>query len=322
VRREATNTWNKELGRIRVSGKNQTELKNFYTALYHTMVVPNVMSDVDGRYRGRDNKIHLSTTHTQYTVFSLWDTFRAAHPLYTLIDSARTLDYIKTFLHQYQQGGRLPVWELSANETDCMIGYHSIPVITDALVKGIDAFDTTLAFEAMKASATWDHLGLPAYRARGYISIEDEHESVSKTLEYAYDDWCIAEVARMLGKTEDMQTYYRRAASYRNVYDTVSGFMRPRRNGDFLLRFDPREVNNHYTEANSWQYSFFVPHDVAGLVDLMGGPERADQKLDDLFTAPTQTTGRTQADITGLIGQYAHGNEPSHHMAYLYNYIG
>lgn len=322
VRREATERWNDELGRIHVFGKNNIELTNFYTALYHTMVAPNVLSDVDGRHRGRDNQIHSSSTHTQYTVFSLWDTFRAAHPLYTLIDSVRTLDYIKTFLTQYQQGGRLPVWELAANETDCMIGYHSVPVITDALAKGINAFDTSLAFEAMKASATWDHLGLPAYMARGYLSIEDEHESVSKTLEYAYDDWCIAEVARMLGKTEDMQTYYRRAASYRNVFDTTTGFMRPRRNGDFLRKFDPREVNFHFTEANSWQYSFFVPHDIPGLVGLMGGASKMEQKLDELFTSPAQTTGRTQADITGLIGQYAHGNEPSHHMAYLYDYIG
>lgn len=322
VRTEATQTWESELGRIRVRGGSSVQLKNFYTALYHTMVVPNVMSDVDGRYRGRDDSIHTATGRTQYTVFSLWDTFRAAHPLYTLIDSVRTLDYIKTFLNQYRQGGRLPVWELSANETDCMIGYHSVPVITDALVKGINAFDTSLAFEAMKASATWDHLGIPAYMERGYIGVEDEHESVSKTLEYAYDDWCIAEVARMLGRTEDMKTYYRRAASYRNLYDPETGLMRPRRNGSFLEPFDPREVNNHFTEANSWQYSFFVPQDIPGLIKRMGGPLDAERKLDELFSAPTKTTGRDQADITGLIGQYAHGNEPSHHMAYLYNYIG
>lgn len=322
VHADASQAWENELGRIRVRGGSKPQRTNFYTALYHTMVVPNVMSDVDGRYRGRDDSIHTAIGHTQYTAFSLWDTFRAAHPLYALIDSARTLDYIKTFLNQYRQGGRLPVWELSANETDCMIGYHSVPVILDALVKGIDDFDTTLALEAMKASATWDHLGLPAYRERGYISIEDEHESVSKTLEYAYDDWCIAEVARMLGRTEDMKTYYRRAASYRNLYDPETGLMRPRRNGSFIEPFDPREVNNHFTEANSWQYSFFVPQDIPGLVRLMGGPLNAERKLDELFTAPTATTGREQADITGLIGQYAHGNEPSHHMAYLYNYIG
>ena len=322
VRREASQAWNAELRRIQVRGGSRREMVNFYTSLYHTMIVPNVMSDVDKRYRGRDNAIHTAKEHTQYTVFSLWDTFRAAHPLYTLIDSSRTLDYIKTFLTQYQQGGRLPVWELSANETDCMIGYHSIPVIADALAKGIGAFDTTLALEAMKASANWDHLGLPAYKARGYLAIEDEHESVSKTLEYAFDDWCIAEVAKVLGKSDDMSVYYRRAASYKNVFDPISGLMRPRRNGSFLEPFDPREVNNHYTEANSWQYSFFVPHDIAGLVEIMGGPAKVEAKLDELFSAPTQTTGRTQADITGLIGQYAHGNEPSHHMAYLYNYIG
>ncbi|MBU3679885.1 MAG: glycoside hydrolase family 92 protein [Candidatus Kapabacteria bacterium] len=322
LRAAATSEWERELSRITVSGGTSTQLVNFYTSLYHTMVVPNVMSDVDGRYRGRDDSIHMASGHTQYTVFSLWDTFRAAHPLYTLIDSVRTLDYIKTFLNQYRQGGRLPVWELSANETDCMIGYHSVPVIADALVKGIGAFDTTLALEAMKASATWDHLGVPAYMARGYIGVEDEHESVSKTLEYAYDDWCIAEVARMLGRTDDMRTYYRRATSYRNIYDSVSGFMRPRRNGGWLAPFEPREVNNHYTEANSWQYSFFVPQDIPGLVRLMGGANAFERKLDELFSSPTETTGRDQADITGLIGQYAHGNEPSHHMAYLYNYVG
>ncbi|MEY3385363.1 MAG: hypothetical protein RIR53_174 [Bacteroidota bacterium] len=322
LRQEATRSWERELGRIRVSSGDSTHRINFTTALYHTMVVPNVMSDVDGRYRGRDDRIHTATDHTQYTVFSLWDTFRAAHPLYVLIDSARTLDYIKTFLRQYEQGGRLPVWELSANETDCMIGYHSVPVIADALVKGINAFDTTLALDAMKASATWDHLGLPAYMSRGYIGMEDEHESVSKTLEYAYDDWCIAEVARMLRRTEDVRTFTRRAASYKNVYDKESGFMRPRRNGGWLAPFDPREVNNHFTEANSWQYSFFVPHDIPGLIRLMGGADAFERKLDELFSASTTTTGREQADITGLIGQYAHGNEPSHHMAYLYNYIG
>jgi predicted alpha-1,2-mannosidase len=322
VRTQASRAWNEELGRIRVHGSDSIQLGTFYTSLYHAMVAPNVLSDVDGRYRGRDDSVHVADGHTQYTVFSLWDTFRAAHPLYTLIDSVRTLDYVKTFLNQYKQGGRLPVWELSANETDCMIGYHSVPVIADALVKGIDDFDTTLALEAMKTSATWDHLGLPAYMGRGYIGVEDEHESVSKTLEYAYDDWCIADVARILGKADDARTYYRRAASYRNMYDPGTGFMRPRRNGDWLARFDPREVNNHFTEANSWQYTFFVPQDIPGMISMMGGAEATDRKLDSLFTAPTKTTGREQADITGLIGQYAHGNEPSHHMAYLYNYIG
>ena len=322
VKVEAHNKWNKELAKLVVKGSRKKDLVNFYTALYHTMIVPNVLSDVDGRYRGRDNQIHTADGYTQYTVFSLWDTFRAAHPLYTLIDRKRTLDYIKTFLAQYQQGGRLPVWELGSNETDCMIGYHSIPVIADALMKGIGGFDTTLAFEAMKKSATWRHLGLPAYMEHGYIAVEDEHESVSKTLEYAFDDWCISNVAGWLGKKDDQNNFLRRAASYRNVYDPKTGFMRPRRNGDFIPNFDPREVNNHYTEANSWQYSFFVPQDLPGLIQLMGGTQQAEAKLDGLFSENSATTGRTQADITGLIGQYAHGNEPSHHMAYLYDYIG
>lgn len=322
IRRKAVDAWNRELGRLVAKGGTQEELKNFYTALYHAMVVPNVLSDVDGRYRGRDNAIHTAEGYTQYTVFSLWDTFRAAHPLYTLIDRRRTLDYIRTFLAQYRHGGRLPVWELASNETDCMIGYHSIPVITDALLKGIGGFDTALALEAMVKSATWDHLGIPAYIKRGYISVEDEHESVSKTLEYAFDDWCISEVARICKKEDIRNRYLMRSMSYRNLFDPETGFMRPRRNGDFIAGFDPREVNNHFTEANSWQYSFFVPHDIGGLVNLLGGQAEASAKLDALFSAPTTTTGRNQADITGLIGQYAHGNEPSHHMAYLYDYLG
>lgn len=318
----ASNEWNKELSKLMVFGKSEKDKTNFYTSLYHTMIVPNIISDVDGRYRGRDNNVHQNNGNTLYTVFSLWDTFRATHPLYNLIDRNRSLDYIKSLLTQYKEGGRLPVWELGANETDCMIGYHSVSLIADALAKGVSAFDTTLAFEAMKKSATWNHLGVPQYMEHGYLAVEDEHESVSKTLEYAYDDWCISEVARMLGKGTEQQAYLRRAASYRNVFDPTTGFMRPRRNGDFIPNFDPREVNNHYTEANSWQYSFFVPQDIPGLIFMMGGEQKAEAKLDGLFSENSETTGRTQADITGLIGQYAHGNEPSHHMAYLYDYIG
>ena len=319
---DAKAMWNKELSKIVVFGKSERDKTNFYTSLYHTMIVPNIISDVDGRYRGRDNTVHNGDGFTHYTVFSLWDTFRAAHPLYNVIDRNRSLDYIKSMLNQYKIGGRLPVWELGANETDCMIGYHSVSLIADALVKGVSNFDTAYAYEAMKKSANWDHLGLPQYIEHGYLAVEDEHESVSKTLEYAYDDWCISEVARMLGKGVEQQQYLRRAASYRNVFDPNTGFMRPRRNGDFIPNFDPREVNNHYTEANSWQYSFFVPQDIPGLIRMMGGEQKAEAKLDGLFSANSETTGRTQADITGLIGQYAHGNEPSHHMDYLYDYIG
>jgi len=322
IQSDARAYWNKELGRIAVYGDSQRDLTNFYTSLYHMMIVPNVYSDIDGKYRGRDNKIHIANGYTQYSVFSLWDTFRAAHPMYALIDKKRSLDFIKTFLAQYEQGGRLPVWELGANETDCMIGYHSVSVIADALAKDITGFNIPLAFEAAKKSANWNHLGLPAFNANNYLQIDDESESVSKTLEYSYDAWCVAQIAKYLGKNDEALYYNRLACSYRNMYDPSTGFMRPRRNGNWLSPFDPLEVNNHYTEANSYQYSFFVPQDIPGMIDLMGGASQFDKKLDGLFNAPTSTTGRQQADITGLIGQYAHGNEPSHHMAYLYDYIG
>jgi hypothetical protein len=255
-------------------------------------------------------------------VFSLWDTYRAANPLYTIIDRGRTNDYVQSFLTQYKEGGRLPVWELSSCETDCMIGYHSVPVIVDAYIKGINNFDSRLALEAMKKSATWDHLGLPALMDHGFLEMDDEHESVSKTLEYAYDDWCIAQFAKKLGNDADYHTYIKRAQAYKNLLDIQTGFMRPRKNGNWVSPFDAREVNNNFTEANSWQYSFYMPQDVNGYMAMMGGRQKLEQKLDALFTAPQQTSGRDQADITGLIGQYAHGNEPSHHIAYLYNFAG
>lgn len=323
VRSDAAAAWNAELNKIQVTGGGDAELTNFYTALYHAMTAPNLFNDVDGRYLGRDFKIHTAGDFSYYTVFSLWDTFRATHPLYAIIDRKRTRDFIQTFLAQYEQGGRLPVWELAANETDTMIGYHAVSVIADAAVKGIDGFDLHKAFEAMKHSAELrDYRGLGAYIDKGFLTMEEERESVSKVLEYAYDDWCIAEVARMLGKTEDHQRYSRRAQSYKNVFDPVIGFMRPRSNGNWIEPFDPREVTFAFTEANSWQYTFFAPQDISGLIDLMGGRRQFADKLDQLFTAESRTTGREQADITGLIGQYAHGNEPSHHMAYLYNYVG
>jgi len=322
VRNEAAAAWNAELGKIEVTGKETDKLKIFYTALYHTMIQPNLNMDVDSMYRGRDNKIHKAKDFTYYSVFSLWDTFRGAHPLYTIIEQKRTADFIKTFLAQYKEGGRLPVWELASNETDCMIGYHAVPVIVDAAMKGINGFDQNLAFEAMKKSATWDHFGLPAYMDHGYLAVEEESESVSKTLEYAYDDWCISVMASLLNKGEDQNGYLKRSQNYRNVFDRETGFMRPRKNGCWLSPFDPREVSNNYTEANAWQYSFFVLHDFPRYIEMLGGKEKFGAKLDSLFTANNQTTGRTQADITGLIGQYAHGNEPSHHIAYLYNYAG
>lgn len=322
VRKNAERTWNKELSKIEVNGGTAKQLRTFYTALYHTMVVPNVNMDVDGKYRGRDNQVHTARGFTNYSVFSLWDTYRGAHPLYTIIDQKRTIDYINSFLAQYKEGGRLPVWELSGCETDCMIGYHSVPVIVDAYQKGLNQFDTRLAFEAMKKSATWNHLGLPALMDHGLLEADDEHESVSKTLEYAYDDWCIAQFAKSLGAQQDYVNYIRRAQSYKNIFDPGTGFMRPRKNGNWISPFDPREVNNNFTEANSWQYSFYTPQDINGYLQLIGGRQKMEEKLDALFTENSQTTGRQQSDITGLIGQYAHGNEPSHHIAYLYNFTG
>ncbi len=319
---EAEQSWNKELSKIEVTSNEKDKLSIFYTALYHCMIHPSTNMDIDNRYRGRDNQIHTAKGFTYYTVFSLWDTFRALHPLFTIIDRKRTSDFINTFLQQYKEGKRLPVWELSSNETECMIGYHSVSVIADAFTKNIIDFDSLETYNAMKAASNYTGYGAPAYAKQGYLQIDDEHESVSKTLEYAYDDWCIAQMAERLGFARDYQDYIKRAQSYKNLYDPSTGFMRPRKNGNWLSPFDPSEVNNHFTEANSWQYSFFAPHDIYGLIKLHGGDLAFEKKLDDLFSTESKTTGRDQADITGLIGQYAHGNEPSHHMAYLYNYVG
>ena len=306
--------WDTELSKIEVFTEDEEKKHIFYTALYHCMIHPNIAEDADGKYRGHDEQIHESPNHTQYTVFSLWDTYRALHPLMTIIDEQRTTDFINSFLEIYKQSGRLPVWELANNETDCMIGYHSVSVIADAYMKGIRGFDTTLALQAMVASANEDIFGLPSYRKYGFVRAEDEFESVSKTLEYAYDDWCIAQMAREMGEDSLASVFYSRAESWRNIINPETGFATPRINGDWIADFDPRQVNLHFTEANSWQYSFVQHKDYSTQHELL------EAKLDNLFSENDQTTGRTQSDITGLIGQYAHGNEPSHHIAYLYNH--
>jgi predicted alpha-1,2-mannosidase len=321
-RSTAEDIWNKQLSKIKVSGEDHNKQITFYTALYHCFIHPSLASDVDGNYRGRDNEIHTLSRGNEYTVFSLWDTYRALHPLFNILERERSHDFVNTLLNQYRQSGRLPVWELSSNETDCMIGYHSVSIIADALAKGIASIDKTAAFTAMKASASYTDYGVPAYCKKNYLDVEDEPESVSKTLEYAYDDWCIAQVALKLNKKEDYNYFIKKAQSYKNLYDPKTGFMRPRKNGGWLEPFDPREVNNNYTEGNSWQYSFYAPHDIGGLIALHGGKIKLEAKLDSLFHTSSKTTGREQSDITGLIGQYAHGNEPSHHMAYLYNFVG
>jgi predicted alpha-1,2-mannosidase len=322
VRSDAKSSWNKELSKIEVEGGTDQQKTIFYTALYHTMANPNTYMDVNGSYRGRDLKVHNDNTFTNYTVFSLWDTYRAFHPLMTIIDQKRTLDYIKTFLTQYEQGGLLPVWELDANETFCMIGYHSVPVIVDAYLKGIKGFDTEKAFAAMRKSATREgNIGLKALDQNGYISTEDESESVSKTLEYAYDDWCIAQFAKSIGKNDEYSYFIKRGQNYKNMFDSSTGFMRARSNGGWFNPFDPFEVNFNYTEANAWQYSFTAVQDMTGFIQLQGGKQNLAKKLDQLFSVSSRTSGRDQSDITGLIGQYAHGNEPSHNIAYLFPFV-
>ncbi|MFW5726209.1 MAG: GH92 family glycosyl hydrolase, partial [Bacteroidota bacterium] len=273
VRKEAFDMWNDELSKIKVKGGTPEQNTTFYTALYHAMVQPNTFYDIDRRYRGIDREIHTATNHDPYTVFSLWDTYRTWHPLMTIIDQDRTVHYINHMLDIYDKGGLLPIWELAANETYTMIANHSIPVIVDAWMKGIRGFDEEKAMEAMIHSATRDHFGLGAYRAHGHIPGDMEHESISKTLEYAYNDWTIAVMAREMGKTEVYNEYIRRAQFYKNIFDTQTGFMRPRLNGGWLTPFDPTTIDWHFTEANSWQYSFYVPQDVGGLYRLHGSKD-------------------------------------------------
>ena len=342
---DAVGTWNKELWKIEVESDNTNNKKIFYTALYHSMIAPNIFQDVDGMYRGRDGNNHAAQ-HGYYTVFSLWDTYRALHPLLTIIDRKRTGDFIKTFLLQYDQAGLLPIWELAGYETFCMIGYHAVPVILDAYSKGIRDFDAVKALEAMIKSAELSEKGyklykLPGtllvntsyyrykkdfdeYQKQGYISKGMMSGSVSRTLEYAYDDWCIAEMARTVGDNSAYETYLSRGENYKKVFDPKTGFMRARKGmKGFAKKFDPYAAKfSSYVEANAWQYSFYVPQDISGHMALLGGKEQMSQFLDSLFNAASELSGAYTRDISGLIGQYAHGNEPSHHVAYLYNYSG
>ena len=323
LRQKAYNKWNTEMKRYEVADSNESNKTVFYTALYHCMIAPNLFSDADGRYRAHDLKVYKSERPV-YTVFSLWDTFRSLHPLFSLMQRERTLDFINTFINKYETNPHhmLPIWELAANETYCMIGNHAIPVIADAYFAGIRDFDAEKALEAMINSSKDDFRGMGAYMKYGYIPIELEGEAVSKTLEYAYDDWCVARMAEALGKTEIAKEFYTRAQSYKNIYNPENQFFQGRRNGGWTRPFDPAQVNFTLTEANSYQYGFFVPQDVNGHIDLMGGALDYEAKLDGLFNAPENLTGRAQPDITGLIGQYAHGNEPSHNTVYMYNFVG
>lgn len=327
IRKNAETSWNKELSKIEVKSSNKNLLRTFYTALYHSMLAPVVFSDFNGEYKGADGKIHLANDYTKYSIFSLWDTFRAEHPLFTIIQQSRVNDMINSMLSHYNEYGLLPVWELLGNETGTMIGYHSIPVIADAILKGFNGFDITLAYDAIKKSAMEDHLGLKDYKKLGYIPDDKEVESVSKTLEYAYDDWCIAQVAKHLGKEEDYRYFSTRAEYFRNLFDPSTNFMRAKTSdGKWKTPFNPRSSehrNNEYTEGNAWQYSWFVPQDVQGLINLFGSEKIFSEKLDSLFNIDSRLEGSNpSSDISGMIGQYAQGNEPSQHIAYMFNFIG
>lgn len=323
VRKAAHETWNNQLSKVQVESSKDTMREIFYTALYQSMLAPTLFCDRDGSYRGPDLKVHKSSKFQNYSTFSLWDTFRAAHPLYTIMHPQRVNDMIKSMLAFYQQNGLLPVWPLAGNETNCMIGYHSVPVIADALLKGIGDFDTELAFEACKASAMSDFRGLDYYKKIGYVPFDKENESVSKTLEYAFDDWCIAQMAKKLGKRDEYKYFIKRAANYRNVMDSTIGFFRPKSSmGKWIKNFDPNAYTEHFCESNAWHYLFFAPQDIKGVVEMMGGSDRFTAKLDSTFQVGPRKDDKLPIFSTGMIGQYVHGNEPSHHYGYLYNYVG
>jgi predicted alpha-1,2-mannosidase len=323
---DATNVWNKELGKIVVTGKNENELRIFYTALYHSYTHPILFNDCNKDYRGADKQVYTNPGFNNYSVFSLWDTYRAEQPLFTLIQPERVNDMVNTMLNIYKQQGKLPVWHLMGNETDCMVGYSAIPVIADAYFKGFKGFDANLAFEAMKASSTRDDYGMKILKEKGYIPADKEKESVSKAMEYCISDWCIAQMAKKLGKRDDFDYYSKRAALYAQYFDPKRQFMRAKLdNGKFREPFSPFQSIHEwgdYTEGNAWQYTWLVPHDVEGLIGLFGGDKPFLAKLDSLFVVTGDMGNNASSDISGLIGQYAHGNEPSHHITYLYAFAG
>ncbi len=314
--------WNQILNKVRIEESDTNKKTIFYTSLYHSFIHPSLYMDADGQYRGRDGQIHQSSGFTNYSVFSLWDTYRTLHPLLNLLEPERSKDFLNSFLQQYRQAGRLPIWELSANETDCMIGFHSVSVIADAAVKGINIPDSMELLKAAIAASQDPRFGIPKFNLQGFLQIDDESESVSKSLEYAYDNWCIAQLAKRYQKQQDYKRHIKRSLAYQHLFDISTGCLRPRQNGGWLKNFRPNEINNHFTEGNSWQYSFYVPQDIVGLSRLFKNELNFEQHIDRLFSDTTGLTGREQADVTGLIGQYAHGNEPSHHAAFLYHFVG
>ena len=326
---EAKDAWNKQLSTIEVVGGNADDRVNFYTALYHSMIAPTIYSDVDGKYYGPDKQVHQANGWTNYSTFSLWDTFRAAHPLFTYTEPARVNDMVKSFIAFFEQNGRLPVWNFWGSETDMMIGYHSVPVIVDAYLKGIGDFDAEKALEACIATANIDeYRGIGSYKKNGYIpynvtdKYNSENWSLSRTLEYAFDDFCIAEMAKKMGKTELANEFYKRSQNYRNVYNPATNFMQPIDDkGVFQPNFNPDEYTAHICESNAWHYFWSVQHDIKGLIALSGGQDKFAAKLDSMFTYIPAGNEELPMFSTGMIGQYAHGNEPSHHVIYLYNKV-
>ncbi len=327
TRNAADAAWEKELGKIRIRSDDPDQKTVFYTALYHTMIAPALFSDLNGEFKGLKGDVQKAEGYNRYTVFSLWDTYRALHPLFTLTQQARVNDMVKSMLDHYKQCGILPVWELEGNETFCMVGNHSISVIAEAILKGIGDFDRNLAYEAMKKTSLFDRDGMGLYMKLGYMPADKVQQSVSKSLEVAIDDWAVAAVAAKLGKMEDAAYFLKRSKSYREYFDRETGFMRGKlSNGQWTTPFDPvysRHEGSDYTEGNAWQYLWLVPQDVDGLIELLGGRKPFAEKLEQLFEVRVGVSGNEASpDITGLIGAYAQGNEPGHHTTFLFNYCG
>ncbi|MDY6250769.1 MAG: GH92 family glycosyl hydrolase [Bacteroidaceae bacterium] len=323
----AEKAWEKELSKIEVKTSDEQKKRIFYTALYHTMMAPALFCDIDKTYRGADGKVHTAANFTNYTVLSLWDTYRAAHPLMTLIHPERMADIVNTMLNIYQQQGKLPVWHLMGWETNTMVGNPAIPVVADAMLKGFGGFDKNLAYEAMRQSAMLDERGLKEYREHGYIPYEQGHENVSRTLEYGIADWALAQAAKQMGKAEDYSYFMKRSKGYRLLFDKRVGFVRGKSQDGTTWRtpfnpFTSTHEQDDFTEGNAWQYTWLVPHDVEGLVETFGGKRNFLHKFDSLFIVNGDLGADAPPDISGLIGQYAHGNEPSHHILYLYTMLG
>ena len=323
---KARQAWNRELGKINFIAGDSSRMKTFYTALYHTLIAPSIFNDINKDYRGTDGKVYTNASFNNLTTFSLWDTYRAAHPLFTLTQSDRVADMVNSMLAIYQQQGKLPIWHLMGNETNTMPGYSAVQVVADAYLKGFRGFDTALLWNALKATATLPERGVNHVMRYGYIPADSMLESVASGLEYSIADWAIARVARQMGKMEDYTYFSNRALNYKNYYDPASGFMRGRvGQNQWRTPFSPfkaRHMQDDFTEGNAWQYTWLVPQDARGLITLLGGEKPFSKKLDSFFTVQGDMGKEASMDISGLIGQYAHGNEPSHHITYFYAYTG